>query len=723
MPVPLTTDPSLTATAAIGALPAASVDASSLGDTPCEQEPPLATLHVPSCDSDSANGFKAPVPREQHRAEILDLLVVGAGPHSLALLSHLLERSPYAVVSEQEHNQRYHSVSSSSSFPSASSASSAKASGSPTTKQAKKKVQNSNHNATSSSPQATARAAAEKAAASPSKSVLRECCPGVLDPEVLKQRVMVIDANGPNWMQRWNTAFEAYEISHLRSPLFFHPDPFHPDALRSFAENESRKNELRDITHIVDSGCSRCRRKKSQQRSHFSANDRENFWLPSANLFCSFCESLVDRYFLHDIIVRGKVVSIDAHKSENGSNMLFAVTFENDETSPNGPNRVTVHARRVVTALGNTNTPAIPQWASEALAKSECSVDEEEIKKQRLVHALELLKDGKAKLPSSLVDRISDPKRNRRTDPVRLLVVGGGLTSAQLVDIGVRRGIDEVVLVSRSKLKTMQFDLSLDWIGRNSMIHHTKFWAEKDPRARRAMLLAAKNGGGSITPEYMTVLMSHVASKKLRIIERTEVSNIEWRSSSAKWCVKLKQEAAEEEGFDLVWLGTGAVLDVSKEKCLENIIKERPIEVVGGLPVLTKELQWPGLDLYMMSGYSALSIGPSAGNLHGGRIAAQRIASSLWSHWQSELTLSQTPNPLQPTPEPLPTSCSREEICGSGGCGRVPIAACLVDGYCPWHWTNEKVEKKGKRNGRRDLGTLAKVSGHFGNYWEALEVE
>ncbi|KAJ3091679.1 hypothetical protein HDU96_002960, partial [Phlyctochytrium bullatum] len=165
----------------------------------------MTTAAAPHTPLDAHRGASPSAP--------LDLLVIGAGPHSLSLLAHLLERSPYAVLNDAEHH-RHH------------------------------------HRRTGRTPPTPSTQAS---------SPLRRCC-SVLDPEILRQRVMVVDAQG-GWMGRWNKAFEACEIKHLRSPLFFHPDPFHPEALRAFAQSEGRESELLDITHVMDSNCSKCRQK------------------------------------------------------------------------------------------------------------------------------------------------------------------------------------------------------------------------------------------------------------------------------------------------------------------------------------------------------------------------------------------------------------------------------------------------------------------------------
>jgi len=46
------------------------------------------------------------------------------------------------------------------------------------------------------------------------------------------------------------------------------------------------------------------------------------------------------------------------------------------------------------------------------------------------------------------------------------------------------------------------------------------------------------------------------------------------------------------------------------------------------------DLRWrQDCNLYVMSGYSSLSVGPIAGNLLGGRVCAERIEKSLWQAW------------------------------------------------------------------------------------------
>jgi hypothetical protein len=56
-------------------------------------------------------------------------------------------------------------------------------------------------------------------------------------------------------------------------------------------------------------------------------------------------------------------------------------------------------------------------------------------------------------------------------------------------------------------------------------------------------------------------------------------------------------------------------------------------------------LKWnQDLEVYVMSGLAALSLGPIATNLLGGRVAAERITEKLWEDWEIELNKDKRPD-------------------------------------------------------------------------------
>ena len=49
-------------------------------------------------------------------------------------------------------------------------------------------------------------------------------------------RMVVFDKHSASFMGTWSAYFEALEITHLRSPMFFHPDPADLDGLLAYAD-------------------------------------------------------------------------------------------------------------------------------------------------------------------------------------------------------------------------------------------------------------------------------------------------------------------------------------------------------------------------------------------------------------------------------------------------------------------------------------------------------
>lgn len=63
-------------------------------------------------------------------------------------------------------------------------------------------------------------------------------------------------------MSSWNEKFEQLKINHLRSPMFFHPDPRDRDGLLAFAYMSGREAELKAIQGVVGKELSKYHRRK-----------------------------------------------------------------------------------------------------------------------------------------------------------------------------------------------------------------------------------------------------------------------------------------------------------------------------------------------------------------------------------------------------------------------------------------------------------------------------
>lgn len=65
-------------------------------------------------------------------------------------------------------------------------------------------------------------------------------------------------------MSAWDKKFKDLKISHLRSPMFFHPDPRDRDGLLEFAHRDGvpGKGVLKEIKDVVGKDLSKYQRKK-----------------------------------------------------------------------------------------------------------------------------------------------------------------------------------------------------------------------------------------------------------------------------------------------------------------------------------------------------------------------------------------------------------------------------------------------------------------------------
>ena len=140
---------------------------------------------------------------------IYDVLIVGAGPCGLAVAARLREQTPSALFTEDEHNRFWR-----------------KSRRAPVTGKGRTKK----------------------------PSAASDCS------------MLVLDAHSSKWMSSWEDKFEALQISHLRSPLFFHPDPQDRDGLLAYAHEHDRCSELCRIDGVVGKELSKHQKKNKNKR-------------------------------------------------------------------------------------------------------------------------------------------------------------------------------------------------------------------------------------------------------------------------------------------------------------------------------------------------------------------------------------------------------------------------------------------------------------------------
>lgn len=320
---------------------------------------------------------------------------------------------------------------------------------------------------------------------------------------------------------------------------------------------------------------------------------------------------MCNRYRLDENLVHQETVLDITYGAVRGVSIddepLFTITT----------NRRTWRARTAVLAVGPANSPTIPPIPG--------------------------LPDG-ARVPtpggrfqschSFHVDRIPDPVVRARIAAgarTNVLVVGGGLTAAQIADLAVRRGVAKVWLFMRGPCKVKAFDVDLSWMGKYRNAEHARFWTA-DSDAERYKLFADARGGGSITSRYHARLKRHIAAGRLELRTFTKVTEAHFEDEGpggGYWRVATDPPPgpAGLPRMDYVYFATGIQADFETLPYLQSLMESHPIHGHGGLPCINDRLMWrDDVPLYVAGRLAALQIGPASPNIGGAKLAAERIA-------------------------------------------------------------------------------------------------
>lgn len=215
------------------------------------------------------------------------------------------------------------------------------------------------------------------------------------------------------------------------------------------------------------------------------------------------------------------------------------------------------------------------------------------------------------------------------------------LTSAQVIDKAYKHGVRDITLIVRSFLKTKPFDFDTEWVDKYQNLSKMIFWREECMRARKQMIMAARNGG-SVNVPYYKKLRDLESKGVLKILTCTEITYAKYdsvwdvcavskdstsRRSNGSGSSEVREHHHNHLKFDYLVSATGSATDIHKVDFMRDFLAANPIETTDGLPHLTEDLQWKSdVPLFFMGGLASLVLGPSSFNLGGARDGAERIA-------------------------------------------------------------------------------------------------
>ncbi|RHY95466.1 hypothetical protein DYB35_002291 [Aphanomyces astaci] len=496
---------------------------------------------------DNASSSPTPPPS----GDIAPILVIGAGPHALALVLALLEEDASSEFTERDtiHMGFWRQ------------------------KLGRKKNQKGPRNQSKHLPTSS----------SSSSSCLR-------------RQIRVLDPSG-TWCSTWNGNFATFGISHLRSPVNVHLDPLRPEGLRDYATSTNQlKSQVSEPPPSIR--FSRRNRAFTTNTSMFSENDRQFLGCPSRELFAEFQEHLIHQYGIASMVEKAAAVAIEP--LDTSASPLFKVTCAGGNV---------IVAKHVVVAIGTQNIPRIPAWAIPLWQQTPTNL---------IVHSSD-----------AALHAVAYAKRMRHK---RVLIVGGGLTSVHLArEVVSTWGAKHVTLVTRKPTLLVQpYDVPLEWISPLLRAKMLADFFDEDTLELKVQRIRDARRGGSVTRSALAQLHAVATPHNYHHRGNTVVTNVE-RIGACDDDTHLRVtlsdgSSAEEIVVDHIILATGSDIDVTKERLFDGM-RHLGAPPVGGLPALDDELRWESdLNLFVMGGYAALQLGPTAGNLMGARSGANKLA-------------------------------------------------------------------------------------------------
>jgi hypothetical protein len=520
--------------------------------------------------------------RDLQRAH-LDLVVIGAGPHALSLVTRLIDDDP-DLLTERDRVRIAHKAGS----------------------------RGRTHSAV--------------------KKHLKQRYDGAS----LLPSTLVIDTHG-RWMAQWESDFDALDIRHTRSHADLHPCPYDFQSLRVWAEMHHRQSEFVPMDHVD--------RNESRAKGYGGPFTLPGTAL--MNDFCaSLIERygvgpLVRRGVVDD--VRVVPASADGGVGVNAG-VTAPCTFEVHLADGTRLTARRVVCALGPGPLFRGMRATLPWWA-EDLAASLAVASEPKAAPSHLV--MPIAPSERLQHSSQLTTWLRQADAHDALSCKRVLIVGGGQTAAHLALLALRRGASVRVVCRREvTIKPYDVDLEVVGDRRFEVLGNFWRMQDSERVKRIAELRGGGSMNHEAHSELMQFASRGEGAEPppLKFMERLEVEEACWHArhaggggvegddavSNEDGEVRVRYDDGSNDSVDLVWLATGGNLDLNLVPILASLQAQRPIRTTRGLPVLQPDLSWDaGCPLYVMGAFAQLQLGPDALNLAGARSGGVLVARAL----------------------------------------------------------------------------------------------
>lgn len=291
---------------------------------------------------------------------------------------------------------------------------------------------------------------------------------------------------------------------------------------------------------------------------------------PSLSLFRAHCEHVLREHRLRDVWLRGRASAI---REIDG-----ALAVESDHG--------TLHARRVVLAVGLAEQPRWPDWAS-------------------------ALRDAGAP-----IDHVFSPGFARAVTPGHVAIVGGGISAAQLALAYAELQPGRVLLVTHHEPRIAQFDSDPGWLG---PLYLAGFQRELELGRRRRAIVEARHRG-SMPEDVHAALLGATEAGVIRLV-RDRVAG----GSVVDGVCRLRLARHGDISADHVVLATGFESHRPGGPWLDATIDALGLPCAEcGYPRIDPALRWHPR-VHVSGPLAELELGPASRNIAGARMAAERL--------------------------------------------------------------------------------------------------